>query len=225
MNLLKGRNQTLDDSLRAWFLRALVRQETMALESWSPSRVYYELEYIYALKEFCRLSAADPYQFHIFGFDSFEGLPNKKCERDDHVTWHARKFSHPMSEVAKKVAGSGIDLRRGTVRFIKGYFEETLTTALRRTLGRWPPAIVTIDVDYYSSTKTILDWIRPLLSSGTLFYFDDIWAFHGNPNYGELAAIAEFNKSKEGGLTPFPELGRISHAYIYWKREFEFRAS
>ena len=59
--------------------------------------------------------------------------------------------------------------------------------------------IITIDCDLYSSTATVLEWLRPLLRHGTLFYFDDIWAFLGHPEYGEMRAIAEFN-AKAAGL-------------------------
>ena len=45
------------------------------------------------------------------------------------------------------------------VKFIKDYYENSLTYELRNTLVDNPPSIVNIDVDYYSSAKTVLEWI------------------------------------------------------------------
>lgn len=68
---------------------------------------------------------------------------------------------------------------------------------------------------YYSSTKIVLEWLRPLLYSGVLFYFEDIWSFYVHPDYGELCAIREFNEAGEGRLVSFPVLGLASKAYIF----------
>ena len=58
-----------------------------------------------------------------------------------------------------------------------------------------PPSIVNIDVDYYSSTKAVLEWIYPICQEGTIFYFDDIFEYLGNLSKGEYKAIAEFNRN------------------------------
>jgi hypothetical protein len=223
-------NQIFD--LEIFFYRALYRQMHLAEGKWGPPHVnYYEFgvgsgmtlsAYIEALKLICAQSNKDIYQYHIFGFDSFKGLPRKEHEKDNHCKWNEGRFSHSLSAVEKKVFEQGIDLKRGTVHFVKGFFKETLTRELREKLLKWPPSIITIDVDYYSSTKTALEWLRPMLASGTLFYFDDIWCFHGNPHYGELAAINEFNKVGEGLLTQYPLLGLSSMVFIYSKKKFEF---
>ncbi|MGB6442627.1 MAG: hypothetical protein WBF81_04950, partial [Thermoplasmata archaeon] len=68
-------------------------------------------------------------------------------------------------------------------------------------------------------------WIEPLLTSGAVFYFDDIWAFHGHPDRGELGAIAEFNRKGNGWLIPFDKYGTVStqgHVYIFCRSRFEF---
>jgi hypothetical protein len=83
---------------------------------------------------------------------------------------------------------------------IPGFFEQTLTAELAQSLMREQPGIITIDCDLYSSTHTVLEWLRPLLRHGTLFYFDDIWSFCGHPDFGELRAIREFNERNEGLL-------------------------
>lgn len=221
------------DDLSSFFYRALCYQAEWARQGVGPpAGNYYEfgvgwggtfISYIRALKAFCKDTKKDVYSYNMFGFDSFEGLPKKKSLKDNHPSWHAKCFSHSLSEIKQKVSEQGIDLKRGNIHFIKGFFEKTLTPSFRNKLRKWAPSIVTIDVDYYSSAKTVLKWLRPILTSGTIFYFDDIWAFHGNPNYGELAAINEFNEAGEGYLTPYPILGRIGSVFIYSKKEFEFK--
>lgn len=221
-------------NLETWYYDCLVRQATKARD-WSPSsRTYYEfgvaggntmLAYIWALQKFCADHGRDIRDHWIVGFDTFEGLPPKRSEQDDHVSWRAGGMKHPSSEVRERVERSGFPLEN--LRLVQGRFEDILTHELRTELVRspGPPAIVTMDCDYYSSTKTVLDWLAPVLVSGTFFYFDDIWAFHGNPNYGELLAIAEFNRSGMGFLTPYPFFGLDSYAYLYARHPFEFRES
>ena len=180
------------------------------------------MNYIKALKTHCHLSNKSIYSYRIFGFDSFEGLPEKKSSKDDLKRWYKGAYSFDLSMIQKKLRQQGIELKKGTVRFIKGYYENSLTPQLKEELKDYPPSIVNIDCDYYSSTITVLRWLRPILQSGTLFYFDDIWSFYGHPHYGELAAIREFNEEGDGTLTTYPVIGLNSQVYIYSKKEFEF---
>jgi len=217
--------------LNYWFYDAFNYQFRMLNEGCSPFGNYYEfgvgwggtlLRYLQALKKFSVDKKVDPSKFQIFGFDTFEGLPESKIPEDKHPSWEKNKFSHDIKEIKEKISSIGIDLNKFNIRFIKGDFKNSLTTSFRNEIKKFPPSIVTIDVDYYSSTKIALDWLEPILMSGTLFYFDDLWSFHGNPNYGELKAINEFNEKFDGYLKPFPVLGLPGNAYIYSKKEFEY---
>lgn len=198
----------LGDDLISFFYRALKSQKKTEKKGLRTSvGTYYEfgvgwggtlIKYIKALKTYCSVLKQPFYSHYIFGFDSFEGLPSKKSLKDDLKRWTKGFFSHSLSEVKKKLIKQGIDLEKGNIRFIKGYFEETLTPELRKELCNFSPSIVTIDCDYYSSTKIVLEWLRLILNSGTLFYFDDIWSFCGHPEFGEIAAIYEFNDAGKG---------------------------
>ncbi|MGI0081626.1 MAG: hypothetical protein ACRECH_18655, partial [Nitrososphaerales archaeon] len=131
----------------------------------------------------------------------------KLDSRDDNPDWNQGVFSHSIEEITNLLEHCGIESDRGNIHFVKGYYDGTLSSELRDTLLRYKPSIITIDVDYYSSARTVLEWLRPLLRDGALFYFDDVWSFHGDPNRGELAAINDFNKSKRGLLTPYHAIG------------------
>lgn len=222
-------------TLRGWFLAALELQDYEAKTGWSSPGNYYEfgvgwggtlMEYIRALNFFCRVSKKNFYKHKIFGFDSFEGLPEKKGVQDGHPAYGKGFFSHSSDEIGALIRRYGVDLKYGNIKFIKGFFEDSLTSELRDKLKRWPPSIVTVDCVYYSSTKTVLEWLRPILPSGALFCFDDVWDFHGNPDYGELRAINEFNSRCDGQLVPFSALGltggTTGSTYIFSRKIFEY---
>ncbi|MGH7812817.1 MAG: TylF/MycF/NovP-related O-methyltransferase [Candidatus Binataceae bacterium] len=156
------RRQFRADSLTTWFLRGLRSQHRRRR---GPRGNYYEfgvgrcrtlIRYLKALQLHCELEGVDFYSHHIFAFDSFAGLPPTDSPRDAHPGWHEGQFKVSLAEVRARI-GSRIDLDRGTVRFIEGFFERSLTPELARELAEFPPSIVTIDVDYYTSTKAALD--------------------------------------------------------------------
>jgi len=225
LGLWKRTSQITADPLASFFYMCLCRQNIMPREESKSPGVYFEFgvgwggsltTYITALKHFCQRYGKDLYAYHIFGFDSFRGLPQKMDPRDDNPAWQKGSFAHSVLEVENRVKCQGLDTSRGTLHWVEGYFEQTLTPNLKYGLKGFSPSIVTIDVDYYSSTRSVLNWLRPMLHDGTIFYFDDIWAFHGNPKYGELAAINEFNQHANGQLVQFPLLGMPSRAFIYY---------
>jgi hypothetical protein len=184
------------------------------------------MNYVEALKTFCKDAKENINDYHIFLFDSFEGLPAKHDFRDDLPCYDRGFFAHDVSEIRNLLANSGMDLSKGNIHFVEGFFDETLTPVLRESLKEHLPGIITVDVDYYSSTKVVLDWLQPILPTGAYFYFDDVWSFHGNPRYGELAAINEFNKSDRGFLTACHTLssGEIADScYVYSKKEIEVK--
>ena len=156
-------------------------------------------------------------------FDSFEGLPPTSRIEDVNPHWTEGKFAHGVDEIKRTIKMNchvDIDSHSDNYRFVKGFYEVTLTPELRDELRNTGPDIITIDCDYYTSTKTALDWLRPLLSPGCLFYFDDVWAYDGDPRRGELRAINEFNAHGKGVLTPLPLNPYLAgQVYIYSSSE------
>lgn len=172
--------------------------------------------YLRALKDFCKDEHLNLANYNIFLFDSFEGLPGKKGIEDDSPEWSEGMFAHTIEEVKRVIRKRKMNPDSDNFRFIKGLYEQTLTPDLRQRFAQTPPDIVTVDVDYYSSTKAVLEWLRPMLPSGSLFYFDDVWSFDGSPNRGERKAIHEFNKDGRGILVPFEFFPSLpNQCYIY----------
>jgi len=61
------------------------------------------------------------------------------------------------------------------VEFVRGFFNESLTEATFRLLPFRPALYVDIDVDLYSSTVQVLEWLltSQILVPGTVIYYDD----------------------------------------------------
>jgi len=95
----------------------------------------------------------------LHGFDSFEGLPE---------SWD---LSAEKGHFAMEGAVPAIDDSR--VSFFKGWFSETLPRYVLPTHER---LFVNFDADLYSSTKTVLDFLKPHISLGTYLYFDEFQA-------------------------------------------------
>lgn len=212
------------DRQRTFFFRALEYQHRMTFSDGATRGAYYEFgvgwgdtltKYLRALDSFCRAFQLPRQEFKTYGFDTFSGLPPTSHPSDRHPMWNIGDFACDRAGIQKKLRSRGLPFEPPLVDLIEGPFEATLTRSLREAMKAFPPSIVTVDVDYYTSTKTVLDWIRPILPNGAILYFDDIWAFHGDPALGELAAIREFNQGAPGRLSEFPLLGMPSLVYIY----------
>lgn len=88
----------------------------------------------------------------IFACDSFEGLP------EGYENLPSGNFATPVPRL------------RG-IRIVKGFFEDSLTPELAAEVGR--VSLAHLDADLYSSTRTALDWLAPLLGPGSLLLFDE----------------------------------------------------
>lgn len=151
-------------------------------------------------------------EIKIFLFDSFIGLPQKESSKDDLDNWHKGLFDVGGKDnfvtILKKKG-----LRPEKVTIVEGFFEESLKD-FKLNLN---PGIINIDCDYYSSAKTVLNFLSNKMAAGTLIYFDDLNSFFNNPNKGVLSAINEFNKEhKDIGLALCPEFSGKYKNRIYW---------
>jgi len=209
-----------DPTLCSWFYDWLLRQNT--LPTWYPhTNTYYEFgvaaggtmrEFLRAVEMYSRHHGVPYTDFRIFGFDSFEGFPEKKDARDDHPEWRKGGMSHPQDAALGKIKAFNFPMSQ--VELIPGFYEKSLTPALRERLSKTPPSIVTLDCDYYSSTFTVLEWLEPFLPSGAVLYFDDIFSFHLSPNHGQLKAIHDINARGVIHLAPNTMFGLPHQSYI-----------
>ncbi|MGA3265638.1 MAG: class I SAM-dependent methyltransferase [Verrucomicrobiota bacterium] len=109
----------------------------------------------------------------VYGFDSFEGLPER---------WRNRRGTgHFKVTALPKV--------RPNVTLVKGWFDKTLPGFLSTHPG--DAAFLHIDCDLYSSTKTVFDCLAPRIKPGTVIVFDEYFNYPGWRE-GEFKAFQEF---------------------------------
>jgi hypothetical protein len=107
---------------------------------------------------------------NLHGFDSFEGLP-ESWDLSADKGYFSMDGAVPVSKDSR-------------VSFFKGWFSETLP---KYVLPDHERLVVNFDADLYSSTKTVLDFLKPHISVGTYLYFDEFQA-----REHELKAFDEF---------------------------------
>ena len=123
----------------------------------------------------------------LFAFDSFQGLPETSKQEDG--VFEKGTFNTAIEEftsLVKKKSGLKLD----NTNIIPGYYSESLTSDLQQRLPK--VGVVHIDVDLYSSTVDVLNFLKPLMVEGTVLLFDDWYCFSPGSNKGERRALEEF---------------------------------
>jgi O-methyltransferase len=123
----------------------------------------------------------------FFAFDSFQGLPSVNASDDGY--FKSGSFATPIGEFIRLVKNmAGYRVPRENI--VEGFFDVSLTGELQR---RMPKAgVIHIDVDLYSSTVSVLEFIKPLMVVGSVLLFDDWYCFPPGANKGEMRAFDEF---------------------------------
>lgn len=129
------------------------------------------------------------YDWNYVAFDSFEGLPEMD-PADSMPIWKKGDLKTSEDEFVDLVVKNGMP--RNKLRTVKGFYDESLTPALRDELLPEKAAVVYIDCDLYSSTITALNFAKDFLQKGTIVVFDDWFCFYGDPGKGERRAFKEF---------------------------------
>ena len=100
----------------------------------------------------------------VHGFDSFEGIPED---------WHDEgKGSYSTRGHIPKVPSN--------IHLHAGWFDTTLPDFLKSNTEE--ARLINIDCDIYSSTKTVLDLLKPRIVKGTVIIFDE---YIGNQHWRE----------------------------------------
>jgi O-methyltransferase len=130
---------------------------------------------------------------HIFGFDSFEGLPPEA----EGQGWGEGQFHSTLAATRRYLKKEGVDLNRVTLT--KGWFRDTCTEATRDTFPIKNAGLILIDCDIYTASKEALFFCEPLIQDCTAIVFDDWGWREKNGEIGQKEAFQEF-------LDAFPSL-------------------
>lgn len=127
----------------------------------------------------------------FFIFDSFEGLPTPTgIDADESQRYERGDFACDLDRYKRNVERRGVDLRK--VRCIAGWYDETLTPALKQELGIQKASIILIDCDLYESTVPVLNFVTDYIQTGTILIFDDWYSYKGRLDRGEPKAFSEW---------------------------------
>jgi hypothetical protein len=137
--------------------------------------------------------------------DSFEGLPTPDVEKYPHDAAHVKHAG--MVAVSLEQVQANFErygLLDGQVRFLKGWFSDTLPDAPLEEL-----AVVRLDGDLYESTMDALSNLYPKLSVGGYLIIDD---------YGAVPACRQaiHDYREEHGITE--EIVPVNLTVAYWQR-------
>jgi hypothetical protein len=98
----------------------------------------------------------------------------------------------------------------GNVTLVQGWFADTLP-AFVEAHKHEHIAMVHIDCDLYSSTKTVLDLLSPLFTTGTMLVFDELFNYPSFENH-EYRALREFVQRGQFALRWIGKHGPIDWA-------------
>lgn len=129
---------------------------------------------------------------HLWGFDSFQGLPTVKPAEDE--IWSTGQFSCSELKFRAILASQGV--RKEEFTLVAGFYDQSLNDAQHAAMSGRKAAIVYIDCDLYESTVPVLSFIEPYLVDGTIVCFDDFYCYGGKRDQGEQQALREFLKAR-----------------------------
>lgn len=137
--------------------------------------------------------------------DSFCGLPVPSLEQDAGYDLSAPVC--PVLSVSVEQVQDVFrryDLLDDQVKFLKGWFKDTLPTAPISSLS-----LLRLDGDLYESTMDSLEWLYPKLSVGGFVIVDDFYSFAPC-----RAAVADY-LAKMGESASFQQIDRSS---VFWRK-------
>jgi hypothetical protein len=107
-------------------------------------------------------------KFRILGFDWFQGLPE---------AWDSTKYAGIQAAPAGAFTQNGVAPMIDGVEYYIGLFADTIPHYINREAE--PIALLHIDCDLYSSTKTVFDSLHPYIVKDTIIAFDE-WCYLHN---------------------------------------------
>ena len=134
-----------------------------------------------------------PIERHMWAFDSFAGLPGGATPADEHQMWQPGMFAMDVDEFRRRCDANGI--ARDAYTTVPGFYDESLASAAPADAPT-DIALAYIDCDMYSSTRTVLEYLRPRLKHGMILAFDDYFCFSAAQSAGEKVAFEEFVASE-----------------------------
>ena len=131
---------------------------------------------------------------HIYGFDSFQGLPEPSEEDVSHGSTpllNSGSFAFSKDYVIQRLTKSGLSAHfiDHRITLVEGYFSDSLVKYDGSEI-----ALLYLDVDLYQSYKEALEYFYPKVRKGGVITFDE----YRDPLWlGATRAIDEFFEGRE----------------------------
>lgn len=135
----------------------------------------------------------------VWGFDSFQGLPEAWTTSSVHsVPSHPRGHFDLRGEPTLPEYPENVQL-------VPGWFSDSIPKWIGQHAG--PIAFLHIDCDLYSSTNTVLDLLNHYIVPGTVIVFDEMYPWNSYDTYdlwaqGEYKAVGEWLQKHDRSFEP-----------------------
>jgi O-methyltransferase len=155
------------------------------------------------------------YPAHLWGFDSFEGLPTSSDERDTHPQWVPGTMATSADAFQQICGDAGIPPSAFTI--VPGFYDSSLQpTAPGLRPNR--VSLAYVDCDLYSSTRDVLAFLQPRLQHGAIIAFDDYYCYSPDAPSGERLAAAEHFAESDIRLVPYVQYGWHGMSFVVERR-------
>ena len=144
----------------------------------------------------------------FYGFDSFSGMRLEKS--DAHKTYGSMDFSTDFQIVKKRFKNFP------NVNLIRGYYQDTLKIPPQKR-GINKASVIMIDCDLKSSAKLVFNYIRGIISEGTILILDDYFNYKADSHKGVQGAFHEFIKNNKLSYQELIRYGIGGYAVIITK--------
>ena len=142
----------------------------------------------------------------IYGFDSFEGLPEPDKQYDGDA-WQKGQYANPFEAVQKTLGLS----ERKHLHLLKGWFSDSFKTQEAQNVKEI--AFAKVDCDLYGPAVECLNFLTGRLSDGAILMFDD-WTHLAT--LGETKAFMEW-------VPCVPQYRFEFIGFINWRMFFKIR--
>tara|TARA_B110000008_G_scaffold271481_1_gene303010 strand:- start:437 stop:1180 length:744 start_codon:yes stop_codon:yes gene_type:complete len=145
--------------------------------------------------------------FHAF--DSFGGLPETSDQDGYFEEGTFNTSREDFLKIIKRRTGKKLPLSS----IHKGFYSESLTQDLQDSLPK--AGVIYVDVDLYSSTIELFEFMKPLLCDGSVVLFDDWYCFPFGTEGGEGLAMKEFlEKNSDFELIPWKTYSTFGQSFF-----------
>lgn len=176
-------DQAINDAMRK--VVAIAKEEGVEVDTYLEFGVYNGST-ITAMTR--ALAEAGMKDVRVFGFDTFEGLP-EFAKEDCGGHWQPGEFSSSIEFTRSVLEHEQVEMSK--VELVKGLFSESCTPAFREQYNIQKASLVMIDCDLYQSTVDALAFCKDVFADTSIVLFDD-WFPLADRNEGEKPAWDEF---------------------------------